>query len=740
MALPQHQYELRDGGYHHENNISIGQEEMDTPCIETESLTNIYLMTWNCNTEFMNDDEIPQQSITLSFGKCDMGNQSNIGDEVKKMKPHHIIGTTTNNSGSSSPFQQLNQYYCQQQRQFVWAVPSLNTLGVHQGCLFATHNPSGRILAKSKQYTVLPSKKWTTKGEGKSNDEQQEEPQLFGLYFDGATYFKKMMAKKNNMNSQKDDFMEVEPLAAKKEKKIGVIGAGASGLFSTYLLKQAGYKNVEIIEGNNRVGGRIKTAYFDHSKTIYNELGAMRIPIAWKYKNQTMLSIQEHKIIFQIAEELNKINNKEDKIEFIPFIDINENNMEYFNGFRLPDGRVPTRKDILKQTGTLYIHLEDPNDIPQEAHEIFQPFENDEKIKSLSQDFYGTFKNAMLTMNDQWSEREWLYREMNASTAAVDYEIQWKNGRDVWYFMYSSLFMSEKCTFRTIHGGMSRLPEGLRLALGDKKIITYNTPISKIEFIKDHKEDQNDDATTTTSKKISAQWKNNPFDKTYNSKKFDSMIISVPFAVVRSWHLPPEIPYILKSAIRYLQDGTACKVLLEFKTRFWEHDQDRPIFGGCGDTDLPMTYTCYPSNDLGSEGPAVMIASYVQDDFIHFGSLSDEEHVARILEDVAEIHGEIVYDQYTGKYARQCWGQDPFARTAWAMYTAAHRRLYLPSYYEYLDGLIFVGEHTHIYQDWISSALHSAIRGVIMVLIEHGDIDGAKAIANYWHDTLYIHI
>ncbi|KAI9245841.1 hypothetical protein BDA99DRAFT_576757 [Phascolomyces articulosus] len=722
-----------DFNYHRDINSQKEKIGISTTTIEVKSLTNIYLK-WNCKSpEYGGDVEKPQEDLILSFGTCDSYNIQNNVRGTAEINYHRIGRINTITSSSSSVVLEPSQQQCHYQRRFLWAVPSLETLDMDQGCFFAIREHSHKIYAKSKSYSVSPSKKLPVKVEqqGKSQEESD-------IYFDGVTYFKNMMAKKQHFSKKQpmDDFMEVDPVSAKNEKKIGVIGAGASGLFSAYLLKQAGYKNIEIMEGSDRVGGRIKTAYFDSTKTVYNELGAMRIPISWSYQNQT-IPIHQHNVIFQIARELNAINNEEDKIEFIPFINTGENNLEYFNGFRLPDGRVPTKKEMSELANFPYFRPGVPIDISREAHDIIQPFSNDGIYKSLAENFYGTFKNEILTFWDEWSQREWLHLKMNASKSAVDYANDRVGEIDIWNYIYSSLFMRKASKFRTIYGGMSRLPEALLLALGNEKIISYNIPISKIEFM-DHEDGRN--STLSRDKSISVQWKNKPFDEAFESKEFDNVIVSVPFTIVRSWRLPRELPYTLKSAIKYLENGSACKVLLEFKTRFWERYQGRPIFGGCDNTDLSLGTTCYPSHGIGSEGPAVMIASYTIGDDSQFGSLGDEEHVARILEDIVEMHGAIAREQYTGKYARHCWAHDPFARLSWPYYTAAHRKLYTPSYYEYLDGLVFVGEHTHIYQDWVSSALHSAIRGVIMILIEDGDIDGAKAIANHWNDTSYVHI
>lgn len=57
-----------------------------------------------------------------------------------------------------------------------------------------------------------------------------------------------------------------------KDKKIGIIGAGASGLSTAYFLENKGYRNVTVLEKGTRVGGKCFTIKYN-DKTY--ELGAM---------------------------------------------------------------------------------------------------------------------------------------------------------------------------------------------------------------------------------------------------------------------------------------------------------------------------------------------------------------------------------------------------------------------------------------------------------------------------------
>ena len=45
--------------------------------------------------------------------------------------------------------------------------------------------------------------------------------------------------------------------------RIGVVGAGPSGIHMAYLLKERGFQNVDIVERNNRIGGKsFQVTYF----------------------------------------------------------------------------------------------------------------------------------------------------------------------------------------------------------------------------------------------------------------------------------------------------------------------------------------------------------------------------------------------------------------------------------------------------------------------------------------------
>jgi monoamine oxidase len=196
-----------------------------------------------------------------------------------------------------------------------------------------------------------------------------------------------------------------------------------------------------------------------------------------------------------------------------------------------------------------------------------------------------------------------------------------------------------------------------------------------------------------------------------------------------------ELSYTINKAIHTLGYSQACKVALEFKTRFWEQG-DRPIHGGCSVTDSSIGDVCYPSYQHAdaADGRGVVLGSYTGGDMgLRMASMNEQEHVGIVLDHMVELHGEQARQQYTGNYDRYCGILDPHTAGSWAQPLAGQHTLFMPSYFEIERGLVFVGEHTDIKHGWISAALLSALRGVVMILVEAGHVDDARKLTQYWN-------
>jgi monoamine oxidase len=191
----------------------------------------------------------------------------------------------------------------------------------------------------------------------------------------------------------------------------------------------------------------------------------------------------------------------------------------------------------------------------------------------------------------------------------------------------------------------------------------------------------------------------------------DYAIITVPFPVLRHVEVLKPFSRAKQRAIRQLHYDASAKILFQCRRRFWEEDDG--IFGGGTITDLPIRNLYYP--DHGREtGRGVILASYTwSQDAQRWGSLSEEDRIEEALEDVSQIHPQILREFEVG--ASWMWHDDEFAGGAFALFdpgqqTLLHDQIVAP------EGRIhFAGEHASLYHAWIQGAIESGLREAIAI-------------------------
>jgi hypothetical protein len=149
-----------------------------------------------------------------------------------------------------------------------WILPEETPSGL---CFAAWSSDSGALLGRSAPQIIQSSsrRKRGLEKRGPYSVAMTNETGIdaWGPWFDGV----ELLGAAN--------ITSVDSKAA-KEKHIGIVGAGMSGLMTYLVLHQAGMTNVEIIEAGHRLGGRVHTEYlsggpFNYS---YQEMGPMRFP------------------------------------------------------------------------------------------------------------------------------------------------------------------------------------------------------------------------------------------------------------------------------------------------------------------------------------------------------------------------------------------------------------------------------------------------------------------------------
>ena len=470
-------------------------------------------------------------------------------------------------------------------------------------------------------------------------------------------------------------------VAAAKSKEIAIVGAGMSGLMSYLVLHQAGMKNLSIIEAGYRLGGRVHTAYlsggpFDYS---YQEMGPMRFPQTYTNPNDNKTyDINDMKLVFSLADEMNKLNHhdKNFSVDFIPWLQSNDNSFYYYNEFKLPSGLPPTIKQVSENASLGVTTILDHSTTSLE-NKVDKILPGSDFLADIAENMFTAHKEWLDTGlhglgGDHWSEFAFMVNFLNGSLNSTD--MLGGTGDSYWDTLYDGMYF-EAGTWKTIDGGLNRLPESFHPLVDP--VTTMNRSIERIKY-------------SECDNKVTLQWRHNYTDRTFQNSTYDYAMIAVPFSIVRKWRLP-SLPVTMSNAINELDYTSACKVALEFSERFWEHYAN-PIYGGCStETDIPgIGNICYPSYNINGTGKASILASYISGDMgDRLASWTEDQHVQYILDAMVEIHGEFTRKLYTGKYNRRCWVLDPLESASWASPTVGQHQLYIPEYFKTHDNVNF---------------------------------------------------
>ncbi|KAI0842611.1 flavin-containing amine oxidoreductase [Hypoxylon sp. FL0890] len=617
--------------------------------------------------------------VTYTYGHC---------HNTQLHEAHHTVGRGTGSKDS----------------RLVWILPDNVRF---DGCISAW-DQRGILVGRSEPQR-LSRRKLKRRGANSIEMTNATGIDTWGPWFDGVELLKNK---------------EISPFDASeaKSKDVAIVGAGMSGLMTYLVLTQAGLTNVKIIEASQRLGGRVHTEYltggpFDYS---YQEMGPMRFPATVEYSNETY-NITDHQLVFQLAAEMNRINNydKNFSVDFIPWLQSSSNGLYYYNGIKLDTGLPPTLAQIQANSSLKVTY---PMEASTEAlsDKISAITSNDTFMIEIASNMHKAHKDFLVNGlgglgGDVWSEFAYMVNHLNASLNDTD--VLSGGATSFWDSLYEGMYFSA-ATWKTIDGGLSRLPSSFHPLVDN--VTTMNRKIERVEWLDD-------------VQRVKLQWRDNYTDTVYQNATYDYAVFALPFSIVKKMRMP-YLPTTISNAIQNMPFTAACKVALEYKTRFWEHFSN-PIFGGCStSTDIPgIGSICYPSYCLNCTGPATILASYISGDWgARWVSVSEEEHVQYMVDAMAEIHGQVAYDEYSGKYNRRCWMLDQYEGGSWASPTIGQHQLYLPEYFKTYSNMIFVGEQTSYTHAWIASALESGIRGGVQLLLELGLVDEAKATVEKW--------
>ena len=441
-------------------------------------------------------------------------------------------------------------------------------------------------------------------------------------------------------------------------KKVIVVGAGMAGLVAAYELLRAGHEPL-ILEGQQRVGGRIYTMREPFTPGLYAEAGAMRIP-------------RSHSLTMAYIAKFN--------LGVSPFTMGNPQAFFHLHGRRL---RVADCEADPSCMGFDVAEHERGKTAGQLWEQALRPLAD--KVRAEGEAAWP----AIVTQYDQYSTREFL--EANHwSEGAIEMFGLLLNQEALMNASFVELLREELGNYYSdmvrIDGGMDRLPYAFLPALRDR--IRFGAKMFAI--------DQSPEAVTVHYRTDTGRARISG----------DYAILTVPFAVMRHVEVVQPFSRPKQRAIRQLHYDASAKVFVQCRRRFWEEDDG--IFGGGTVTDLAIRNIYYP--DHGREtGRGVLLASYTwSEDAQRWGSLSPADRIVQALENVAAIHPQIMTEYEVG--ASKMWHDDEFAGGAFALFEPSQQTL-LHAHIIAPEGRIhFAGEHTSLAHAWIQGAIESGLR------------------------------
>ncbi|KAI6355375.1 hypothetical protein MCOR25_008216 [Pyricularia grisea] len=652
----------------------------------------------NIHVEMDDKQAVGGAPIDFTYGACDSSSRS---------ESHHAVGRADGSTQTAD-------------RRLVWVIPEDVSSG---GCISAWAGGGG----DDGQQLVGRSAPQTFDHAAMRRRDVLTRRALDPVRMDGSNGIDANGPWFEGVRLLEDRNVSAVDAEAAKGKRIAIAGAGMAGLMSYLVLSQAGFTNLDLIEGSDRIGGRVQTEYlsggpFDYS---YQEMGPMRFPHQITIEGE-VYNISDHQLVFQLAEEMNRLNadgNKDLNVSFIPWIQSSQNGLGYYDGFKLPSGLPPTVAQIAADPSLGPPAAQLDGEALAVLAKVGEVFGDTEVIKQIARNSFKAYKNWIKNglgglPGDHWSIYAYFKHHLEASLNATDAVLPSLFGSSsgtFWSLLYETVYFSSS-SWKTIDGGLTRLPKSFVPHV--EKDLQLNRKIERVSFSEEKKE-------------VTLQWKGAGSE--LQSASYDYAVMAVPFVVMANWRLP-KLGSALTNAIQTLPSVPACKIALEYKTRFWEKFEN-PIYGGCSTTtDIPgFESVCYPSYNLNGTGPASILASYnFERTSLQQGALSEEEHVQKAVDIMTEIHGDVAREQYTGNFRRVCSHHNEFRIGAYTNPMAGQMELYIPEYFKTHSNMIFIGEHTSYTHAWVASALESGIRGSVQLMLELGLVDEAKAAVDKW--------
>ncbi|MFE9581156.1 flavin monoamine oxidase family protein [Nocardia sp. NPDC006044] len=507
--------------------------------------------------------------------------------------------------------------------------------------------------------------------------------------------------------------------ATDRRKRVIVVGAGPAGLSAANLLAEAGHL-VTVLEANgNRTGGRVKTIRGVFSDpALHAEAGAMRLSSV-------------HPMVLALADKLgvprrpfyNSDVLAETATPPAPAVFYRSfTGEEWSNGPRTQyisppsagrslikvNGMTVTRAQYAANPGA--VHAGFGCDLRESSGAVMddvlrqgsalsgRPIER--QVEGWTR-LLSKYENHSL--RGYLIDRGWTKERIEAVGTLENMIARMRHS--VVFPLVDHTLIPADATYWELAGGMASLTDALAQRLGSS--ILMGKRMIRLE------QTEHGVRVWTTAETGDESSDGRPVDPV-ESFEADYAIVAIPLTAARFCAFEPQLSYDKRWAIIEMHHDAATKVLLEFRSRFWEQGAGGFRGGRCT-VDLPSRSMYFPSHVDGSDGGVVLASYTLAEDAMRWDSLTEGERVHFALAGMRELFGPRVDAEFTGVGITQSWVRARYALGEAAMPTPGQLHDHHLATRTIEGRVHFAGDHTSLNTAWIEGALESGVRSALEV-------------------------
>lgn len=255
-------------------------------------------------------------------------------------------------------------------------------------------------------------------------------------------------------------------------------------------------------------------------------------------------------------------------------------------------------------------------------------------------------------------------------------------------------FLWQPTLFQPV-GGMDKLVDGFIRALqhefGDRVTIHLDSPANKISVSDDGVVVRYTDGKTGLPA----------------SAKADYCVSNIPLPVLKS--IPADFSRDFQQAVNAGQFAPTCKVGWQSNARFWENDRYQ-IYGGISYIDHTVTQMWYPSNDYFTDNGTLTGLYNFRENAVEFGNLSLAQRLKVARQGALRLHPEFA-DEATVPQTLGlsiAWQNVPYQLGGWADWQADQQEEYARLLSPDQGRFFIVGDQVSSLPGWQEGAMMSA--------------------------------